>query len=230
MTDSVQIGDILRNVTLQRRKGDALARAGRDEEAAQAYNLALSLLEGALENIPASIFDSDPGTLTSRSDIAADAAELFGLRGGLLRRLGRLDEALESYRRGATIEYRYDLPSTYNRTNAIKLAPITGDRTIEQLIPELERFEDVLSRRLSTDERAADDAWAWADLGDIRLLLGDDVGAGSAYRTFKAKARTDSPKVTLSVLREIADALGAHGDREAARIETSLNSLEQLLG
>lgn len=230
MTESLHLEDILRNVTLQRRKGEALTRAGRDEEATQAYNLALSLLDVALENIPASLFDYRSRTSIPQSDVAADAAELFGLRGGLLRRLGRLDEALESYRHGADIEYAYDLPSTYDRTNAIKLELIMGHRTIEQLKLELERLQDMQSRRLSTDERAADDAWAWADLGDIRLLLGDDVGAESAYRTFKAKARTDSPAVTLSVIREIAYALEAHGDRDAARVEASLNSLEELLG
>jgi len=83
---------------------------------------------------------------------------------------------------------------------------------------ELVALSEALERRLSTDERAADDAWLWADLGDVRLLLDDEDGAVAAYRTFGAKARTDSPTSTLAVLRQIADALAAHGDGAAARL------------
>jgi hypothetical protein len=81
----------------------------------------------------------------------------------------------------------------------------------------------------STARPVADDAWAWADLGDIRLLLGDDLEAASAYRTFAAKARTDSPATTLSVLGQLVSALEAHGDQDAARITASLRRVEGLL-
>jgi tetratricopeptide (TPR) repeat protein len=186
------------------------------------------MLDAAIEDVSASL--SDPSSRSSRAaGAASDAAELFGSRGGLLRRMGRLSDALESYRSGAEIEYHYDLTATYNRTNAIKLALITGDRTVQELVPDIERLQAVLAERLSTDERAADDAWSWADLGDVRLLLGDDGGAESAYRTFAAKARTDSPAATLSVLWEIADALEAHGDGAAHRIMASISKAEAIL-
>jgi hypothetical protein len=106
---------------------------------------------------------------------------------------------------------------------------ITGDRTVKQLVPDLERFQAVLAERLSTDERVADDAWSWADLGDVRLLLGDDGGAGLAYHTFAAKARTDSPAATLSVLWKIASSLQAHGDEAALRIMASISKVEAIL-
>jgi len=229
VTESQWTEDVLRNVTLQRRKGDALAKAGHTKDAARAYDLALSFLEGPIENIAASLSAHDPRVPVPQADIAADAAELFGLRGGLLRRLARLDDALDSYRRGAEIESANDLPSTYNRTNTIKLSLITGYQTIRQLEHRLKQLQDVLNMRLSTDERAADDAWIWADLGDVRLLLGDVTGAESAYRTFTAKARTDSPAVALSVLKEITRALEAHSDRDADRVKASLERVETLL-
>jgi len=229
VTADRQLQAFLRNIALQRQKGDSLTRTGRLEDAAQAYSLSLSLLDEAIGSLPASLIG--PGSHRSGVDpkTASDAAELFGSRGGLLRRLGRLSDALESYRLGADIENRYHLPATYNRANAIKLALITGVETVEQSVPELENLESVLAERLSTDENMADDAWPWADLGDVRLLLGDDAGAESAYHTFTAKARTDSPRLTLSVLREIAGALEEHGDESAQRILASIFKVEDAL-
>jgi tetratricopeptide (TPR) repeat protein len=230
VTEPVRTQDILRNVTLQRRKGDALARAGRVDAAKQAYELAVSLLDGALEGIPISGVEQDSPSTGPNVSMAADAADMFGIKGGLLRRMGRLAGALESYRRGAEIEYGHDLPATYNRVNAIKLALIMGASSINDLRDDMQRLRAALEGRLSTDERVADDAWAWADLGDVRLLLGDDLEAASAYRTFAAKARTDSPTTTLSVLRQLVSALEAHGDQDAARIMASLSRVEGLLG
>ena len=229
MTEPPRTQDILRNVTLQRRKGDALARAGQVDASKQAYELAVSLLDRVLEGIQASRVERDSRPTDSDIGAAADMADMFGMRGGLLRRIGRLADALESYKHGAKIEYDNDLPATYNRTNAIKLALIMGVSTIEDLRDDLQKLRAALEGRLSTDERVAVEAWAWADLGDIRLLLGDDLEAASAYRTFAAKARTDSPTATLSVLGQVVSALEAHSDPDAARIAASLRRVEGLL-
>jgi tetratricopeptide (TPR) repeat protein len=216
-------GDIQRTVTLHRRRGDALTRAGRDDEANQAYEKALRVIDGAM---------ADPSVMEEAAVDpvkAADVADLLGVRGGLLRRLGRLDKALESYQAGAEIETRHNLPVTYNRANAAKVALISGNRSLGQLHEELVALGEALERRLSTDERAADDAWLWADLGDVRLLLDDEDGAVAAYRTFGAKARTDSPTSALAVLRQIANALAAHGDVAADRIAKGARRIENLL-
>jgi tetratricopeptide (TPR) repeat protein len=227
--ESTRTQDILRNVTLQRRKGDALARTGQADAAKQAYELAVSLLDEALEGIPTSGVEQDSRSTGPNVSAAADAADMFGIRGGLLRRMGRLADALESYNHGAEIEYEYDLPAAYNRANALKLALIMGVSTVDDLRDDMQRLRATLEDRLSTDERVADDAWAWANLGDVRLLLGDDLEAATAYRTFAAKARTDSPTTTLSVLRQVVSALEAHGDQDAARIMTSLHRVEGML-
>lgn len=222
--------DILQTVTLYRSQGDAAARRGKDEEAKEAWNTGLSLSDKGFDalSIPPAV---TPAEARSRDlEVATEAAELLGVRGGLLRRLGRNRDALENYRYGSVWEASRDLAQTYNRTNAIKLALIVGDRTVAQLHDELVSFRDALERRLSTDERAAEAAWLWADLGDVRLLLGDDQGAGSAYRDFAAKARTESPTATLAVLREIVDALEKHGDPDAARTAATLNKVEATIG
>jgi tetratricopeptide (TPR) repeat protein len=229
VSDLSWIWDILRTVTLYRRKGDAAARRGDDREAEQAWNTGLSASEEAFDALSITHRLEPVQAQSLDADAAAVAAELLGVRGGLLRRLGRESDALESYRDGALLEKEHDLPQTYDRTNAIKLALIVGDTTLAQLHDELTSLQKVLERRLSTDERAADDAWLWADLGDVRLLLGDVQGAASAYRDFVAKARTESPVSTLTVLKEIADVLCAHGDPDAARMTADLDKIEMLL-
>ncbi len=229
MTDLSRARDILRTVTLYRRRGDAAARRSDFQEAEQAWNTALEI---SAEGFDALSITSGLGPIQAQSlnvDVAVEAAELFGVRGGLFRRLERAHNALESYRNGALIEKSHDLPQTYNRTNAIKFALIVGDKTLAQLHDELAEFQESLERRLSTDERAADDAWLWADLGDIRLLLGDAQGAASAYQDFVAKARTESPTSTLAVLKEIVAALYEHGDPDAARMATDLDNVEKMI-
>ncbi|MBV9162228.1 MAG: hypothetical protein JO281_11880 [Pseudonocardiales bacterium] len=216
-------------MTLHRRKGDALARSGRDLEAKEAYNTALSLLDEELGRLGFSVAEPAAQLPVAEVSVVADAADLLGMRGGILRRLGLPEEALESYRRGADLETSKDLPVTYNRTNAIKLALIAGDRTITQVRQELVALHTALERHLSTDERAADDAWLWADIGDVRLLLGDDNGAESAYRAFARKARTDSLSSTLSLLKQIVNALYAHGDADADRVAASVHNVEKAL-
>src|SRR5215213_3427976 len=133
MTDLSQVRDIERTVTLHRRRGDAQARHGRKDEAKEAYETAFLFTDRALGLLPISNV-ADPNVLSSLDrNVAAEAAELLGVRGGLLRRLGRVDDALESYRLGAVLEANHNLVETYNRANAIKLALIIGDRTVAEL-------------------------------------------------------------------------------------------------
>jgi tetratricopeptide (TPR) repeat protein len=236
MKDLSSLHELERGVTLHRRKGDALARRGHHEDARKAYDSALSFVANALDvlELPSRV---DPATIQGLDrQVAAEAAEWLGVQGGILRRLSSIGDptalwkALESYRTGARIEADHNLPQTYDRANAVKVALIAGDTTIAGARDELTALRDVLEERLATDEVAADDGWLWADLGDACLLLGDVDGAASAYSTFAAKARTDSPVSTLTVLREVVDALEGRDDPDAARTAESLETLELMLG
>jgi tetratricopeptide (TPR) repeat protein len=222
-----------RNVRLLRSRGDALARSGRVGEASDAYRGGLAIVEDWLAGSPAA-GGHDRSAPADDRVVAADTANLLGIRGGLFRRLGELDRALDSYRKGAQIEAVRGLPATYNRANAIKLALIIDDRkdrtTLAQLHEELVELRRALEQRLTTDERATDDAWLWADLGDVRLLLGDDEEATAAYRTYSGKARSTSPASTLSLIREVVTALRDHRDPAADRVASSLKKVEQVLG
>jgi|tagenome__1003787_1003787.scaffolds.fasta_scaffold20886091_1 tetratricopeptide (TPR) repeat protein len=234
MTSVPGLERLERTVTLNRRKGDALARRGNIVGAVDAYQTALTVADEAFAEIGIATDGADVAA-TLKPEVAGDAAEWLGVRGGLLRRIWELDktaelgEALRSYRLGAKIESEFDLPGTYNRLNAVKLALISGQAKIEEERPELLALRAVLDRRLATDEQAADDAWTWADLGDLLLLLREDEAAVSAYATFAEKARTDSPAATLGVLRQIVDALKEHDDPDAASVEAALDRVQALL-
>jgi tetratricopeptide (TPR) repeat protein len=224
------LDQIERRVMLNRRKGDALVARDNRDGALEAYRTAIKLAEEALRLIGV---PSDADSAID-DDVASDAAEWFGIRGGLLRRVGELgedgalDEALRSYRRGAEIEAACKLPATYNRANAVKLALINGEATLEGERDNLLALRDVLEDRLASDEHAADDAWLWADLGDATLLLGEQSRAVSAYTTFAEKARTDTPATTLNVLRTLVTTLKARNDHGAPPVEAALDRIEAL--
>jgi hypothetical protein len=225
-----------RMVTLNRRKGDALAGRGDRDGAVIAYREAVRNADDGLSalGVPRLHAAAVP-VVTIKAESAPDAAEWLGVRGGLLRRISEmdptapLDAALVSYRLGADIERAHDLPSTYNRTNVVRLELMTGRSTVAEQHAELTALRDALERRLATDERAADDAWLWADLGDVTLLLGDERAAWSAFRTFAVRGRSDSPATTLKVQHDLVEALETNGDPAAPEVAASLQSLKSML-
>lgn len=235
MTAPTGLEQLERTVTLNRRKGDALAKRANRDGAVEAYRTAIRSADEALSVLGIAIDAEADAAGAVDPQLAAEAAEWLGIRGGLLRRVSELDQsvalddALRSYGLGAEIETRYDLPGTYNRGNALKLALLSGNATLQDERDDLVALRDVLTHRLATDEHAADDAWLWADLGDVALLLGEEGSALSAYRTFAEKARTDSPAATLSVLRGVVEALKINKDGGAPAVEAALDNVEELL-
>lgn len=214
MTRSHSFDEAVQTASLSRRKGDALASRNRVVDASKAYEAGLNALDRELD---------------AETSSSVDAAELWGMRGGLLRRMGRLDDALESYASGADIEVGDELATTYNRGNKIKLALVAGRATLDEVQPDLIDLRSAIEQTISENERAASDAWTYADLGDTLLLLGDVLRAIDCYRTFNERARTDSPTTTLSVLHEIREALEGHDDPRAARFTADLLHIEAAL-
>jgi tetratricopeptide (TPR) repeat protein len=215
--------EIKRRVKLLRIRGDAYRKDGQEDKARECYRQAVAILEDELAELAA-------GTTLDNGRWAEEMADSLGSRGGLLNRLGELDQSLDSYQRGAAVETAASLTSTYNRANAIKLAIVAGRRTLSELDDDLGSLRRVLERRIATDERATDGAWLFADLGDVLLLLGDDAQAAQAYQAFAGKGQSSSPASTLSTIREVAAALTLHGDPAAERVNASLGSVQQVLG
>lgn len=214
MAISPTFDETVRIAKFSRRKGDALGSRGRLVDASKAYEAGVNALDREL---------------SAETSSPVDAAELWGMRGGLLRRMGRLDDALESYTSGADIEVGDELATTYNRGNKIKLALVVGRATLDELQADLIDLRSAIEQTISENERMASDAWTYADLGDTLLLLGDVSRAIDCYRTFNERARTDSPTTTLSVLHEIREALESHGDPRAARLTADLLHIEAVL-
>jgi tetratricopeptide (TPR) repeat protein len=149
-------------------------------------------------------------------ETGSELAETFGVAGGAHRRAKDFDKALSFYERGAVLEERFALPSTYNRANAVKWSIRMAQRGIDELTTRIASMRTQLAA--DVDEVSGErrrDAWAWADLGDCHALLGDAPDALRAYGRFVQLAGVDDPKSSASVLREIAKVLPK--DTRAAR-------------
>lgn len=137
--------------------------------------------------------------------IVNELVEMFGVTGGAYRRKKDYKKALLWYQKGSYLEEKFRLANTYNSVNTIKWGlRLGGKATLSELVATIEATRDVLSKQV--DEKSGPrrrDAWAWADLGDCRALLGDKKGAIEAYRRFVGLAGADDPESPLSVLREI---------------------------
>lgn len=232
---SEQVSELNPKAMLSRKRGDALRRTGDREEAMAAYRIGLKSVEDILMLLKNPQWNqleqyNDVAALPAEQlAIARELTEALGSRGGFLRRLGQVQEALNSYRQGTEIEEKFNPKSTYNRVNAVKFSLLFGLNKLDEIKHDIEKLERMLSEQLTTDQELSDSGWAWADLGDCRALLGDVQGAERAYRTFTEKARSNAPITTLDVLREILVKLEESNDPKAMAVKKSLIALEQRL-
>ena len=221
---------------LHRKRGEALRRKGDETSAAAEFRAGVTVLEQIVDELRRQSQWHDGGLSPSgdpwdgQVEIARELVEAYGARGGMLRRLDAADEALKSYREGASLEERFVQRSTYNRVNAVKFALLSGASSLEGLSAGIVHLETLLTRQLSEDQELGDSGWAWADLGDCRALLGDVEGAERAYRTFVEKAGTNAPLATLDILRGILEQLELTKDPKATAVAASLTALEARLG
>lgn len=208
---------------LDRRRGDALRGAKREQEALGAYKAGVAKLEQARTML-------ESARSVDAQQFAERSSENFGSLAGLLRRVGKNDDAYGRYREGATIECDFKLPKTYNRVNEIKYALLTGRATIADVESRTRSTADQLVATLSNPDtqQLGDDGWAWADLGDCRGLIGEFAEATRAYSTFKAKAGVRAPDTTLEVLENIAAA--RRGDPDLDRVTNTIAALRSVMG
>jgi len=204
-----------------RKRGDRLRGEGDEAGAMAAFGVAEASLRECLTALG----------LTPTPETASARAETLGSLGGILRRMNRSEEAFENYSEGADIEQKYHLPSTYNRVNSLKHKLLTGKKTLSELESEIRTTAKALSDSLNDprDQRAADSAWSWADLGDCLTLLGDFDSAERAYTIFIKKASLKSPETTLDVLKSIARAIAHSDEAGAKRVNDAVAFLESQL-
>jgi hypothetical protein len=214
------LAQLQRQAALDRKRGDALRRAGHEPEAVQAFEAGVRKLESGLRVLDRARWREVPELVARRIDTLGSIA-------GLLRRQARNGEAYLRYREGAEIEHDFTLPTTYNRVNEIKYALLTKEATIAAVQDRTRKTAARLSDTLSNPatQQLGDDGWAWADLGDCRGILGELTEASRAYATFIAKAGVTAPATTLEILQHIADALEEFGDPDRARVTNTMTTL-----
>jgi len=233
--ETIRPSDALAIARLARRKGEALARAGRREaDIFAAYDWGVRAIEQALAAVAGerAALEASPSQRLSSSQAALldQLVESFGVRGGLRQRQGRPSVALESYAAGAALEEKFQLPSTYNRLNWLKQTLLTRhDVSLDALSPRIEALCKVIDDSLNRSQELSATAWPWADLGDCLALLGRTEESAKAYGQFIAKAETKSPDRALAVLKQIGARLEENHDHSAPRVLAAIATLQSRL-
>lgn len=238
----------------------AINRVGGDEEAAYgevrsaiskwqaASRQNLRALEGARSYAGfRSLFAQDGSPITGRNypleGAEAEFARLYcdtlGRQGGLFRRLGSLEEALEYYRLGSLIEARSaDLAfeNSYNTMNAVSIMIELGIRSafplgrasLADVRPEILKARDMVKAQIIEGKRG-NDAWAMADLA-MATMLSNDVQSARVdvpiyYRRYASRADIDDIQTTLRILRRLLEKLLEINDPTARLVEAGVAEL-----
>lgn len=218
--------------SLQTEKALALVNAHKEEAklyrddndfsgAVDELKAAIDLLEkyGLRESI-------DRELSSSQRKIASSLADCHGMRGGNLRRLNRLRDALEEFERGREYEEdpRYGVDSSYNLVNAITLPIEMGVKTATEQKSSLVGAANTLERQTSQGARRQD-RWAWADYGQCLLLSGELHKALQAYEKFRALGNIDAVQSHVAVLTRLRDALILRDRLVAATVDQGIKEL-----
>jgi hypothetical protein len=187
---------------------------------------ALRTLDEAIRVLATQLPNHQP-TATDTAKLRAELADAYGMKGGILRRAGELDAALDAFSAGARIEESDNLSITYNRSNVIILSVMTKG---------LNRTDHIIHEKLATIigklefEIAGvrhDEWWAWSDLCQFYLLNGEPDKARTCYRNAISRtgATSDEIKRHVTILDELADKTAATAPGIAASIRAVAEEL-----
>lgn len=168
----------------------------------------------------------DGGTIgAGEKALASHLADCLGMLGGNHRRMNELDAAWAAFEEGSVLERdaRLDLASSYNLVNAIALPLEMGRATATALRGALLEAVDALARQVHGERR--DDRWAWADLGQCQLLLGELTAARSSYARMKSLGDADTLRSARPVLQRLHDALRERDPAIAAVLHDGIAEL-----
>jgi tetratricopeptide (TPR) repeat protein len=229
----IDLAELLLRIPLAKDEAKVL----RDE---RDYDGAIARLRRVIEEIERSGWN-DGLTTGSHLDekqrkIAWHLTDCLGMLGGNFRRNKQLDEAITSFDRGSKYEQEkpYRVATSYNTVNAI-VAPI------ENKLRDAASQSEALARAVATirqqiydpDDIAggrSGDCWAWADLGQCNLLLGDFEAATAAYQQFIQLADRDAIRSSRDVLVGLRKALTDQHDATADTVAKGIDLLESVPG
>lgn len=169
-----------------------------------------------------------------RYELARELADCYGMKGGLYRRKGDLENAEMMYKEGSRYERDYKIPDSYNRTNAIVLQLLRDPNLHETLQAEIREARESVQEQVEGKRR--DEWWAWADLGMLYLLEKNHEGtqnlnkACGAYEQFKNKgARKHHFESSISVLQLLKEHLEEVNITTASQVQEAIAYLERSL-
>ena len=152
--------------------------------------------------------------------VRAELADSWGMKGGILRRAGRLPEALDAYKKGL----EYESGDSYNLTNSVVLRLLINPLQFHQSRAQIEDARAEVDRQRPV---RSSQWWFWADLGLLELLSGQEDRALDAYRHFSGTgARASDYESTISVLEELSDKFA--GSNLGASLKGAIAFLQRL--
>lgn len=150
-----------------------------------------------------------------------DGESWWGSLGGLHRRRGQIDDAIDAYRRAQ----RVTPAASYPVANLALLFLQKGDRA--RMMDAFQRAERLASRGVLADGR---DFWAWADLLVAQLALGKYSEAQSTLEWVLASVPEAAPRtlgMPLDTIRQVAQRAKAE---DATRLQPFIERLEAQMG
>jgi tetratricopeptide (TPR) repeat protein len=196
LAHGLSVTDILRVVQRLQRMAKASVAFEDYGEALESLQQAVDLLDETLRR--------DGLETDERRALGRTIADCLGMAGGNSRRLGKLQDAVNFYRRGYGYEAdpMYGIVDSYNLTNWIVLRILSGEVEVAELSGDVANGVRVIEEQVGGTRR--DQWWAWADLGLVSLLAGDYDRAQRAYERFRsAGARAQDYHSTLAVLTQL---------------------------
>lgn len=202
--------DLLHQVPLTLDKVKVLRQLGQLDKARETLQPTIEQLESALREMEQRKHDGklENYEIVRRNGIASKLADCYGIRGGLQRRSGALEDALSSYKSGREIEQdpQYAISDSYNLVNELLLCILNNPAEIESLRTHIKEAESIVTKQVRADRH--DQWWAWADLGLLNLLARNPTEAEHSYRQFWAVGARDSDFAsTRPALEQCRDAL-----------------------
>ncbi len=217
---------------VQSLKGSARANTtfGDYEEALTDLNLAIGQLRSGLQKI-----DTQETFYIGydRSGLLRQLADCYGMAGGVYRRKAKedranLEKSIRMYDSGRELEYDTScgIQNSYNITNSIAVRIIQNAKCLTTQETEIRKAIRTIQKQVEVKRR--DEWWAWADLGQLYLLIGQEKEAFQAYAKFQdAGPRARDYVSTLTVLEELMQALKPTNPPIAKSIERVIQDLKK---
>jgi|APLak6261659701_1056019.scaffolds.fasta_scaffold00601_4 tetratricopeptide (TPR) repeat protein len=202
---------------IRKLKQTATSLRNRDE-----FDLAQDNLDKAIQKLKdLQATTSDEADLR---ELRGEIADTYGMKGGVYRRQGKLDEALGEYTIGREWE-KIDNFSTYNLSNIISLKIDWKNFSPEGLRDDIQAAIEQLTKE--TQGTRKDEWWAWADLAQFYLLLNNPDEARRCYAEGRSTTGATRGEIErhVSILSELANKTKETAPSISKNIKSVINEL-----